>query len=42
MELEESDSLSADYTTELQTSKQDATDTKTEVQINGTGYKTQK
>ena len=36
-ELEESDSLTSDYTTKLQSSRQYGTDRKTEIQINGTG-----
>jgi len=36
MELEESDSLSSDSTTKLQSSKQYGTGTKTETQISGT------
>ena len=39
MELEESGSLTSDYTTKLQSSKQYGTGTKTE--INGTGQKTE-
>ena len=38
MELEESGSLTSDYTTKLQSSKHYGTDTKTEIQINGTGH----
>ena len=37
MELEESGSLTSDYTTKLQSSKQYGTSTKTEIDINGTG-----
>ena len=37
MELEESVSLTLDYTTKLQSSKQHGTGTKIEIQINGTG-----
>ena len=37
MELEESGSLTSDHTTELQSSKQYGTSTKTQIQINGTG-----
>ena len=37
MELEESDALTLDYTTKLQSSKPYGTGTKTEVQISGTG-----
>ena len=37
MELEESGSLTSDYTTKLQSSKQYGTGTKTEIQISGTG-----
>ena len=40
-ELEESHSLTY-YTTKLQPSKQYGTGTKTEIQINGTGYKDEK
>ena len=40
-ELEESGSLTSDYTTKLQPSKQYGTGTKIEIPINGTGYKTQ-
>ena len=36
MELEESGSLTSDYTAKLQSSKQYGTDTKTEIKINGT------
>ena len=39
---EESGSLASDYTAKLQSSKQYGTGTKTEIQINGTGYKVQK
>ena len=41
-ELEESGSLTSGYTTNLQSSKQYGTGTKTEIQINGTGYKGQR
>jgi len=41
MVLEESESLTSDYTTKLQTSK-NGTGIKTEIQINGTGYKIHK
>ena len=40
-ELEELGSLTSDYTTKLQSSKQYGTGTKTEIQINGTGQKAQ-
>ena len=36
MELEESTFLTSDYTTKLQSSRQYGTDTKTEIQTNGT------
>ena len=36
-ELEESDSLTSDYTTKLQSSRQYGSGTKTEIQVNGTG-----
>ena len=39
MELEESGSLTSDYTTKLQPSKQYGTGTKTEIQISGTDRK---
>ena len=42
MELEESTFLTLDYTTKLQTLRQYGTDTKTEIQNNGTRQKTQK
>ena len=42
MELEESTFLTSDYTTELQSSRQYGTGTKTEIQTNGTGQKAQK
>ena len=41
-ELEESDSLTSDYTTKLQSSRQYGTGTKTEIQINGTRQKAQR
>ena len=41
MGLEESGSLTSDYTTKLQPSKQYGTGTKIEIPINGTGQKTQ-
>ena len=37
MELQESGSLTSDYTTKLQSPKQYGTGTKTEIWINGTG-----
>jgi len=42
MELEESGSLTSDYTMRLQSSKLCGTGTKTEIQINGIEQKTQK
>ena len=42
MELEESTFLTSDYTTKLQSSRQYATGTKTEIQMNGTRWKAQK
>jgi len=36
LELEESTFLTSDYTTKLQSSRQYGTDTKTEIQTNGT------
>ena len=39
MELEESTFLTSDYTTKLQSSRQCGTDTKTEIQTNGTRLK---
>ena len=42
MELEESGSLTSDYTTKLQSVKQNDTGTKTEIQINRTRQKAQK
>ena len=42
MELEESGSLTSDYTTHLQSSKQYGTGTETAIEINGTGEKAQK
>ena len=39
MELKESHFLTSNYITKLQSSKQYGTDTKTEIQINGTGQK---
>ena len=41
MVLEESESLTSDYTTKLQTSK-NGTGIKIEIQMNGTGYKIHK
>ena len=41
MELEESGSLTSDYTTKLQSSKQHGTGTKTEIQMSGMGQKAQ-
>ena len=41
-ELEESDSLTSDYTTKLQSSKQYGPGTKTEIEINATERKAQK
>ena len=41
-QLEESGSLTSDYTTKLQKSRQYGTGTKTEIQINGKGQKAQK
>ena len=38
-ELEESGSLTSDYTAKVQSSEQYGTGTKTEIQINGTGQK---
>ena len=37
MEVEEASFLASDYTTKVQKSKQYGTDTKLEIQINGTG-----
>ena len=42
MELEESGSLTSDYTTKLQSAKQNDTGTKTEIQINRTRQKAPK
>ena len=42
MQQEELGSLTSDYTTKQQSSKQYGTGTKTEIQINGIGQKTQK
>ena len=42
MELEESGSLTSDYTTKLQSSRQFGTGIKTEIKINGTGQKAQR
>ena len=42
MELEESSSLTSEYTSELQSSKQYDTGTKTEIKINEAGQKAQK
>ena len=42
MELEESNCLTSDYTTKLQSSRQYGTGTKTEIQINRTKSKAQK
>ena len=42
MELEESTCLTSDYTTKLQSPRQYGTDTKTEIQINGTKQKAQR
>ena len=42
MELGDLGSLSSDYTTKPQTSKQYGTGPKTQLQINGTGQKAQK
>ena len=42
MELEKSGSLTSDYTTKLQQSRQYGTGTKTEIEINGTGWKAQR
>ena len=42
MELEESASLTSDYTTKVQKSRQYGSGTKTETQINGTGQKDQR
>ena len=42
MELEESTCLTSDYTTELQSSRQYGTGTKTEIQINGAKQKAQR
>ena len=39
MELEKSTVLNSDYTTKLQSSRQYGSDTKTEIQTNGTRYK---
>ena len=39
MEPKESGSLASDYTAKVQLSKQYGTDTKTEIQMNGTGIK---
>ena len=39
MKLEESTFLTSDYTTKLQSSRQYGSDTKTEIQTNGTRYK---
>ena len=39
MELDDSGSLTSDYATKLQSSKQYSTGTKTEIQISGTGQK---
>ena len=39
MELEESTCLTSEYTTKIQSLRQYATDTKTEIQINGTKKK---
>ena len=39
---EESHSLTSDYTTRLQSSKQNDNDIKTDIQISGTGQKAQK
>ena len=41
-ELEESGSLTSDYTIKLRSSKQSSTGTKTDTQINGTAEKAQK
>ena len=42
MELEELGFQTSDYTTKVQSSKQFGTGIKTEILINGTGYKAQK
>ena len=42
MELEESTCLTSDYTTKPQSSGQEGTGTKTEIQINGTKQKAQR
>ena len=42
MELEESTYLASNYTTKLQSSRQEGTGTKTEIQINGTKQKAQR
>ena len=42
MDLEESTFLTSDYITKLQSSRQYGTDTKTEIQTNGTRQKAQK
>ena len=42
MKLEESNCLTSDYTTKLQSSRQYNTGTKTEIQINGTKQKAQR
>ena len=42
MEMEESGSPTSDYTTNLESSKQYSTGTKTDIQMNGRGTKVQK